>query len=290
MPTLQVDGCKLPNLYWLSYKREQFLLAGWFGKKLFLTLEAGPAHWEKKKTPHSYRNPESHGASCCQLLVLETAVINPLQEHVCPLRKVHLWHPRKLPFLLCPFLFLEKMEGGKGVYQRILKKKKKRMCPYSPKNPMWTLQVQKPPENETCWDLRPFAAALQCLASGQTSLPGTRTRKNHKRLKTTAQAQMGQIWTTKRPKSPTATPADLGAKAGCWAYPLHTHHQRVGKPLSHPSGSTPGPSAYKEPACVLGERAPKGNCCLFSFHPAAGRAPVKPCLNFLSGLWSISLD
>lgn len=125
MPTLQVDGCKLPNLYWLSYKREQFLLAGWFGKKLFLTLEAGPAHWEKKKTPHSYRNPESHGASCCQLLVLETAVINPLQEHVCPLRKVHLWHPRKLPFLLCPFLFLEKMEGGKGVYQRIFKKKKK---------------------------------------------------------------------------------------------------------------------------------------------------------------------
>lgn len=129
---------------------------------------------ERERKLLSYRNPESHGASCCQLLLLEMAVLNPLQEYVCPLRKVRLWYPSKLPFFLCPFLFLEKMKGGKSVYQQILKKKN---LPRSPKNPMWNLQVQKPPENKTCWDLRPFAAVLQCFAPGQTSLPGTRKRK-----------------------------------------------------------------------------------------------------------------
>ena len=40
----------------------------------------------------------------------------------------------------------------------------------------------------------------------------------------------------------------------------------------------------------LREPASKGNCYLFSLPPGAAGAPVKPCLNFLSGLWSISVD
>ena len=165
------------------------------------------------------------------------------------------------------------------------------MCPYSPKNPMWTLQVQKPTENETCWDLRPFAAVLQCPAPGQTSLPGTRNRKNHKRLKITGRRhRWGKFEQQRDQKVQLPLLQILELKQGAEHTPCTHTTKGVGKPLSHPSGSTPGPSAYKEPACVLGERAPRGNCCLFSFHPAAGGAPVKPCLNFLSGLWSISLD
>lgn len=230
MPTLQGDGCKLPGLYRLSYKRKQLLLAGWFGKKLFLTLEAGPAHWERKKTPHSYRNPESHGASCCQLLLLEMAVLNPLQEYVCPLRKVHLWYPSKLPFVLCPFLFLEKMKGGKGVYQQILKKKKKCaqdhlriLCEISRcKSLLKTRHVGT-------FDL--LLQSCSALHLDKHLCLELERERNHKQLKIIGclhrWGKFGQ--NTKRPKSPTATPEDLGANSGYWAYALHTHHQRDGQ-------------------------------------------------------------
>ena len=144
--------------------------------------------------------------------------------------------------------------------------------------------MQKPPENETCWDLRPFAAVLQCLAPGQTSLTGTRNG-NYKRLKITrCRHTWGKFEQQRDQKVQLPLLTIWEQKQGAEHTPCTHVTKGVGKPWSHPSGSTPGPSTYKEPACVLGERAPKGNCCLFSFHPAAGGAPVKPCLNFLSGL------
>ena len=93
----------------------------------------------------------------------------------------------------------------------------------------------------------------------------------------------GKFWTKrykKTKKTPTATSEELGAKAGYCACPLHPAPPKGwAKHLSHPSGLTPGHiptlTPYKEPACA----------------PAWGAgAPVKPCLNFLTGLLSISID
>ena len=67
------------------------------------------------------------------------------------------------------------------------------------------------------------------------------------------------------------------------------HHQ------SHPSYPTPGhiltltpnkEQAFPPPS----EWASNRNCYLFSLPTATAGLPVKSCLNFLSGLWSISID
>lgn len=39
MPTLQVDGCKLPNLYWLSYKRSSFYWQAGLARNYFWHLK-----------------------------------------------------------------------------------------------------------------------------------------------------------------------------------------------------------------------------------------------------------
>ena len=127
---------------------------------------------------------------------------------------------------------------------------------------------------------------------------------------------------TKRPKIPTATFEEPSAKtrcwehkqgvksknrasrakAGCWKQKQGTAHAPLhimppngwAKHLSHPSSLTPrhNPTLIpcKEQACPqLREWGSKGNYCLFSLLPGAAGAPVKPCLNFLSGLWSVSI-
>ena len=67
-----------------------------------------------------------------------------------------------------------------------------------------------------------------------------------------------------------------------------------GLTLSSPDlPDSPAVTPYKEPTCpTLGsKRASKGTCYLFSLLFAAARAPViMPCLNFLTGLSSISID
>lgn len=88
-----------------------------------------------------------------------TIVLSRLQEHVCPLKKLHLWHPRKLPLVPCPFLFSEKMEGIKGYVSAKFRRdpdlergslKKSRMFPSPPESPVKSLdaksQTQKHPE------------------------------------------------------------------------------------------------------------------------------------------------
>ena len=76
--------------------------------------------------------------------------------------------------------------------------------------------------------------------------------------------------------------------------PAHTTTKGWSDHLSYPSSPTPGHTPtltpYKEPAHHPRQGVSKGNCYLFSLTPAAAGAPVKPCLNFLPGLLSISID
>ena len=66
------------------------------------------------------------------------------------------------------------------------------------------------------------------------------------------------------------------------------HHQWGGQ-----TTPTPGPTPIRTPYKETAPPAPgvsKGTCYLFSLPPAAAGVPIKPCLNFLSGLLSISID
>ena len=97
--------------------------------------------------------------------------------------------------------------------------------------------------------------------------------------------QKTQLPLLKRPKQ----------KLGTVPAPWTQHHQRGRQTTSAtppaPPGHTPTLTPCKEPACSpnLREQTGKGTC-LFSLPPAAAEAPVKPCLNFLSSIWSISID
>ena len=93
---------------------------------------------------------------------------------------------------------------------------------------------------------------------------------------------------TNRLKNPTAIFEKPGAKVGYCAYSLHTTSpKRWAKHLSLPSSQTPRPTPtftpYREQACLpFGELTRKRTWCVFSLSPAAPRAPVKSCLNFLT--------
>ena len=122
----------------------------------------------------------------------------------------------------------------------------------------------------------------------QASLCYKGLKRNDKGLKNCVHAQLGQIMNSKtqKTKHPAATSEELGAKAGCCPCPLHTPPPKGwANHLSHPSpphikGINSPPSSGSE----------QGNCYLLSLPPIATGAPIKPCLNFLSGLLSISID
>ena len=155
----------------------------------------------------------------------------------------------------------------------------------------------------TGWGLGPSAALLQCLQLN-SPLHELQNRKKLGLKITVCLCSWGKLWSkdTKRPKKPNchfwrarSKNRELVAKAGYCACPLHTTPPKgwTNDP-SHPSGQTPGyiPTLipYKEQACPhFGKWASKGTCYLFLPPPATARAPVKPCLNFVSGLWSISI-
>ena len=89
----------------------------------------------------------------------------------------------------------------------------------------------------------------------------------------------------------------LEKKSGYCSCPLETTHLKGwADHLSYPSSLTPGHSSiltpYKEQVVPSWGVSEQGNltCWLFSPSSAAVEAPIKPCLNFLSGLWSISID
>ena len=88
----------------------------------------------------------------------------------------------------------------------------------------------------------------------------------------------------------------LGAKAAYWAYPMHTPHQMVGKPPKLYLGPDPWTHRYLTPKGTSAspprpcQEARKVMCYLTSLPSTAAAAPVKPCLNFLSGLLTTPID
>ena len=72
---------------------------------------------------------------------------------------------------------------------------------------------------ETGWDLGPFAAVLQCLHLDTPLLKQQNTKRLYGTKTNCVHAQLGQILDpkdSKRPKTPTATFEEPGAKTGCW--------------------------------------------------------------------------
>ena len=118
-------------------------------------------------------------------------------------------------------------------------------------------------------------------------------------LKITAcMCSWNKFWTKdiKRRKNPTATFEEPRAKAGYCPCPLHTTPTKGwANHLSHPSrwtpGHTPTLTPYNEQATPPStQEVSKETCYLFLLPPAAAGAPIKPCLNFLYGLLSISIS
>ena len=135
---------------------------------------------------------------------------------------------------------------------------------------------------ETGWDLGPCAARLQCLYL-DTALLEQNIKKLYGTKYNAMHIQLGQTLDpkdTRRPKNPTATFEEPGAKAGYCPCPLHiTPLKGWAKHLSHPSSPTPGHTPtltpHKEQACTfLGSReqraSNRGN--LFVLHPLATAA------------------
>ena len=116
----------------------------------------------------------------------------------------------------------------------------------------------------------------------RTWRPGT--ENNH------VQEALGQITDNKVQKerrNPAVTSEEPGAKQGVGSKsrvlcvnPTHSTTKGVGGPTS---GHIPTLTPRKEPAHPL-QGESKGNHDMFSLPLAVAGAPVKPCLNFLSGL------
>ena len=88
--------------------------------------------------------------------------------------------------------------------------------------------------------------------------------------------------------------AKLECRAGYCACPLHSappkgwanHLSHQPDPWTHPLPSPHIKNQLAHPA----QGAGKGTCYFFSIPPVSAGATIKLCLNFLSGLWSISID
>ena len=98
-------------------------------------------------------------------------------------------------------------------------------------------------------------------------------------------------WHFQRGRSKNKT---LRAKAGYCACPQHSIPPEQGtKLLSQPSVLTPGHtpilSASQDKDCAPLSQWESNRNFLLSFPCVSARAPIKPCLNFLSGLYSFLL-
>ena len=148
---------------------------------------------------------------------------------------------------------------------------------------------------ETAWDLGLFAAKL---APGLTSPWATRYRESVRDWKiTVCPRSLGKFWTEicKGQKNPMPCLKSQEQNTGCWEQKKQycacllrwTPPKEWANHLSQPSSLTPGRTPTltaheKQSGLTLGSKQEQ----LLS---AAAAAPGKPCLNFLSGLWSISV-
>lgn len=162
-------------------------------------------------------------------------------------------------------------------------------------------------QEETDWDLRPFAATL---AHGHMSPPETKCKEiawapkiilclcSWGQLQTKIQRDQKIKKKQTNKQNPTATCKEPGAKRRTWEksrvlsippHPAHTATQGVSKsppPPLHPDPWTyllPSPCISSTLSTPLPHGASKGICYLFSLPPVSTGAPVKSCLNFLSG-------
>ena len=119
-------------------------------------------------------------------------------------------------------------------------------------------------------------------------------QRNCMGLKITACMQLGQILDKRDQKTQLPLLKSPEHKQGTAHAPCTHRHLRGGQttratPPAQPL-DTPLPSPHIRNQLPPPWGASNGTCCLFSLLLAAAGAPVKPCLNFLSGLGSISID
>ena len=129
-----------------------------------------------------------------------------------------------------------------------------------------------------------------------TELPG-KPPKNYQGLKITACVlQLGQIMNSMIQKDQKPNCHSWRAKPGYWEQkqgsmhpPSHNTAKRVGKPPKAPLQADPWSHPYPLHRQGASSVTPT-LLTLPSTPPAATGSPVKPCLNFLSGLLSTSVD
>ena len=153
---------------------------------------------------------------------------------------------------------------------------------------------------------------LCCFACTWTSTSSiNKIQRNYEGLKIPAcLCRWGKLWTTgyKKTKSATATFEELGAKTGCQEQkrgtvdgPCLSTTEGVGRPQIHASSQATGPAPTHTPCQgpawpsaprphFLREQASQETCFLFSLCSDTAGSPIKFCLNYLSGLLSISID
>ena len=170
-----------------------------------------------------------------------------------------------------------------------------------------TMDLTNSSHNETGWDLEPFAGTwdplLQCCNACTWTHLSSSNKIQRNWLKITA-CIWGKFWTQKIQRDQKAhlpllkslePKQGVGNKSTVLSCPLHTTPPEgwaghLSHPLARPLDTPlPSPHIRNKLAPPWGASKQK-NCCLFSLPPAAAGAAVKPCLNFLSGIWSISID
>ena len=150
--------------------------------------------------------------------------------------------------------------------------------------------------DEINWDLGPFAAVLapDHISPGTTKYEifGTKNYCMH--------AQLGHILDNgyKETKKPScyfwrawSKSRGSGAKAGYCTGPCTQHHLSGGQTTSATPLTQPWDTPYPHSIWRLSPPPPQesgkqGNQLFVLAPPTVAGAPVKPCLNFLSGLWS----
>ena len=119
-------------------------------------------------------------------------------------------------------------------------------------------------------------------------------QRNYKGLKVAAcmHTQVGQIMDKiRKDQKPNCHFRRAGSKSRVLHMrPAHTTTKGVGRPPKPRLWTHPYPHPIEGASSPPPRGASKGTCYLLSLPHTAAGAPVKPCLNFLSGILSISID
>ena len=140
--------------------------------------------------------------------------------------------------------------------------------------------------SKTGWDLGPFTVVLKCLHLDIRLLENKIKKKLYGIKNIHVYSQL-EFWTLKIQRDQKTTLLLLKSpeqKQSTVCAPCSGHHLRSGQTPSHPCSLIPEQTStltgYKQQAChpPLRERASKGNCGLFSFHPATAAAAAAKSL------------